>query len=133
MPEFSDIFIAKNPEEAIYYNVLEQNYPHITVNGFTDFEISALWASLTNSHVKEMHELEFIEIDSDALLYKLPDDFFKVLVDLDDNELKSAAAIWAEYEEIHWRRPQAEEKLQEIKALAMQAMQENKQLYLMLS
>lgn len=132
MPEFSDIFIAKNPEDAVNYNVLEQNYPHIALNDFTDYELSALWASLTNSRVKEIHDLEFIEIDSDAILYRLPEPFFKALATLEDADLISAAAIWAEHDEIHWRLPHAQQKLEEIRTLAKQAQQENKELYLML-
>lgn len=132
MAEFADIFIAKDLNAATHYKILEPNLPHISLNGFTDYELSALWASLEHSHVKPTHELVYIDIDSDAVLYQLPENFLAALANLPENEIISVAIVWAEYEEIHWQRTEAMTKIKEISELAKQAQQTQQQLYLML-
>lgn len=132
MAEFADIFIAKNSDEAINYQILEPNHPHIGINGLTDYEISALWASLEHSHIKAKHELIYIDTESDAVLYQLPEDFTIELANLPEDDFISVAIVWAEYEEIHWSREKAMDKIKEIKDLAQKAQQTQQQLYFIL-
>lgn len=130
MVKFSDIFIAKLPAEAIHYDVTAPNYPHIAVVDLTDHELSTLWASLSNSPLKSKHALEFIEIESDALLYRLPDAFTEALAKLDKQQIVAAASIWCESEDFPWRKTQATEKIVEIHDIAQRARKENKSLFL---
>lgn len=130
MPDFSDIFIAKTSAEAVLYDISAPNYPHLSLDILTDHEVSALWASLTNSKLTDKQELTFVEIDSDALLYELPSTFTEALAKLTDQQLLSAASIWSEYEDIPWRRDKAQEKIKDIRALAQQAITEHKALFL---
>lgn len=132
MAEFADIFVAHNLNEAMQYRILEPNLPHISLNGFTDYEISALWASIDHSHVKPKHELIYIDIDADEVLYQLPDDFLKALANLTVDEIVSVAIVWAEYEEIHWQREVAVDKVTELQTLAKKAQLANQQLYFIL-
>lgn len=129
MAEFADIFIAKNSDEAAHYQILEPSLPHISINGLTDYEISALWASIEHSRVKPKHELTYIDTDSDSVLYQFPEELSVALANLPEDEFISVAIVWAEYEEIHWPRAEAMAKIKEISELAKQAKQTQQQLY----
>lgn len=133
MPKFSDIFFAKLTAEAIHYNIFSPNYPHITVPDLTDYEISALWACLTHSKLKSQHNLEFIEIDSDALLYRFPNALTELLTQLNNQQISSIASIWCELEDFPWQKAQAAEKIIAIRDLAKQAEKEQASLFLILS
>lgn len=130
MPDFSDLFVAKNSVEAVLYKVSAPNYPHLSLDVLTDHEISALWASLTHSKLTDKQALTFVDIDSDALLYELPNAFTEALAKLTDPQLLSVASIWSEYDDIPWRRDKAQEKLKAIRTLAQQAIAEHKALFL---
>lgn len=132
MAEFSDLFIAKDVNEAIHYKILAPNLPHINFNGLTDYELSALWASLEQSHIKPHHELTYIDTDTHAVLYQIPENFKIALATLPDEEIISVAIVWSEYEEIHWRRAEAMDKIKELKGLAQEAQQTNQTLYFIL-
>lgn len=131
MPDFSDIFIANTSTEACLYDVTNPSLPHVPLPLLTDYEISALWASLTNSKLTAAYALIFIDIDSDALLYQLPPAFCNALATLNEKQIITAAAIWSEYEDIPWRKDKAQLKIQEIHTLAKRAIAENKALYLL--
>lgn len=132
MVEFADIFIAKNLDEALQYKILEPNLPRVHLNNLTDYEVSALWATLEHSSIKPKHELNYIDTDSDEVLYQLPDDFTIALANLADDDFNSVAIVWAEYEEIQWQRLEAIDKIKALCELAKKAQNNQQSLFFIL-
>lgn len=136
MPDFSDIFIA-SPEQAAHYDVMEPNCEHVNINYLTDHEISILWASILRTRVKAKYQLQFADIEEDddsrALVYEIPAELTELLAALDEQQIITSASLWIEAEDVHWTAHQAQEKLREIKNLAVKAIQENKILFLILN
>ena len=81
------------------------NSDRIDIKGFDIVSLSILWAHLANrewdTSFVEAFECVFEGFDDDGpWIYKVPEDFVDLLVQLQANSLKSAAEFWAQTEEL---------------------------------
>ena len=111
----------------------------IDIKGFDIVPLSILWAYLANQEwnvsLIEAFECVFTGFDNDGpWIYKVPEDFVGLLVQLQADSLKSAAKFWAQTEELARFAEHSpllvEQTLSSIVTLARRARSLNQALYL---
>lgn len=133
MLQFTDFFIAKDDNEASSYDVYNQRANQLSLNGVTDDTLIILWACLENTKLRRHHELIFVEIESDDVLYRLPALLVKLIANIEENNLSDIAIRWAEHEDIQWPYEKAKEQLQKLILLAQETQQKKYNLYLLIA
>ena len=129
MVQFTDLFIARDDKEACTYDI----YSQTSSQGITENELIILWTCIEKTALKHHHELIFVEIDKEEILYKLPASLIKLIVNIENSSLSDLVICWAEHEEIQWTYEKAKEKLNKLIALSKEAQQKKHDLYLVMT
>lgn len=130
MPSFSDLFIA-TPDIAHQYDIQHPNYENISLIDITDYEICTLWSCIERAKFNpEQYDLTFVEIDSDAILYQLPESLTEKLALLDEQRIVTSAALWIEFEDIQHKAEVAEQIITDLAIMAQKALSQQKSLFL---
>lgn len=128
MVQFTDLFIAYDDKEACSHDIYSQASSH----GITENDLLILWACLEQTKLKKHHELIFIELESEEILYKLPALLVKLIANITEDSLSNIAIQWAEHEEIQCSYEKAKEKLGILIELARETQLKKYSLYLVM-
>jgi hypothetical protein len=139
MGMLTDFFIASDRDARRYEkNLMNESveldtvYPRASHKGLTGVELSALWATLQQEPLEfPKHMLKVVSsAKDDGLTEAFPSEFVSHLGQMPDQDFGTIAAHWAELAEI--RRPVEELVLvlADLKALAAEATQRSKGLFI---
>lgn len=136
----SDIFVATAEDAASYESIMvaEEEHPSdkyevVHLKGLTTLEFGTLWAILLEQEWDaERHMLANLTHgdEGESWLDQFPSDFVGLLASLDDQRSRSAAAAWAETEEMGCEASDVAPILTDLKRLAKRAQSTGRGLYL---
>jgi hypothetical protein len=131
----SDIYVA-SPDEAKLYDTDQKRFAAVAAQskGFTELELSTLWAILDNCEWDENLLDEFHNIltiaDGERLITRLPDALLDRLTAANDQQLTAAAEQWAATDELQCDPADARQFMNDMIRLWRLARSINKSLHL---
>jgi len=134
-------FVVTSPSDALQYASLlregnslpAQRFERCEYKNYTPLSLGLLWALLANEKLDaKRHKLETVRIadGGHTWLLRFPDEFTKLIADVDEQLIRRIAHTWANEDDVPGDGEDNVPVLKDVKRLAIQAQIKGHNLYL---